>query len=79
MNGETRNTYKVLVIKIEEKKTFGRSRCRWEDNIYIDLEEIRWEVLDWIHMAQDRVKWRAFVKMVMNLLVPQKMKIFVAR
>jgi len=38
----------------------------------MDLKDIGWEVVDWIHVAPDRDKWRAFVKMVMNLRVPRK-------
>jgi hypothetical protein len=46
------------------------SRC--EDNIRIDLREIGWEVSDWMHLVQDREKWRAHVYTVMNLLCLQK-------
>jgi hypothetical protein len=37
------------------------------DNIKIDLREIGWDGMDWIDLAQDRDKWRALVKTVMNL------------
>jgi len=40
---------------------------RWEDNIRMDIREIGWECVDWIHLDQDRDKWRAFVNTVMNL------------
>jgi hypothetical protein len=40
----------------------------WEDNIRIDLREIRWEGVDWIHLAQDREQWQ--VNTVMNIWVP---------
>jgi hypothetical protein len=40
------------------------------DNIKMDLREIGWNDMDWIPMAQDREKWRAGVKMVINLLLP---------
>jgi hypothetical protein len=59
-----------LVGKPEEKRPFGRPRCKWEDNIRIDLVEIGCEFLDWIHLAQDRGQWRAVVNTVMNLRVP---------
>jgi hypothetical protein len=38
----------------EEKKSLGRPRRRWEDNIRMDLREIWWEIVDWMHMAEDR-------------------------
>jgi hypothetical protein len=36
----------------------------------MDLIEIGWEVVDWIHLAQERDQWRAVVNTVMNLQVP---------
>jgi hypothetical protein len=48
----------------------GRPRSRWEDNIKLDLREIGIDGTNWIRLAQDRVKWRAFVNTVMNLRVP---------
>jgi hypothetical protein len=32
----------------------------------MDLKEIGWKVVGWIHLAQDRDKWRAFVKTVVD-------------
>jgi hypothetical protein len=52
--GEISNSYNILVRKLEGKRQLRRSRRRWEDNIRIDLREIVWEVVDWIHLAQDR-------------------------
>jgi hypothetical protein len=40
-----RNAYKILVGKPGGKRPLGRTRCRWEDNIRIDLREIGWEVV----------------------------------
>jgi hypothetical protein len=40
------------------------------DNNEIDLREIRWDVMDWIDLAQERDQWRALVNTVMNLRVP---------
>jgi hypothetical protein len=37
--GERRNVYRVLVGK-PEGRPLGRPRCRWEDGIRMDLEEI---------------------------------------
>jgi len=68
--GEMRNTYKILVSKPEGRKPHRRPRHRWEDNIRMDLREIGWEVVDWMHLAQDRDQWWALVNMVMNLQVP---------
>jgi hypothetical protein len=44
--GQMRNIHKILVRKPERKRPLGRSRCRWEDNIGIDLREIRCKVVD---------------------------------
>jgi len=46
-------------------------RHEWEHNIRMDLREIRWEGVGWIHLAQNRDQWCAVVSMVMNLQVPQ--------
>ena len=40
---EFRNTYSVLVARHEEKRSLGRLKCRWEDNIKMDLEEYNFE------------------------------------
>jgi hypothetical protein len=55
------NAYNILVGKPEGKKLVGRSRRRWENNIIMDLRDIGWEVVDWIHLAQNRVQWGAFL------------------
>ena len=38
--GEGRGVYRVLVGKPEGKRTPGRPRRRWEDNIKMDLQEV---------------------------------------
>jgi hypothetical protein len=40
------------------------------ENIKMDLREIGWDGMDWIDLAQDRDRWRAFVKTAMKLQVP---------
>jgi hypothetical protein len=67
--GEGRGVYGVLVGKPEGKRPLGRRRCRWEDNIKIDLREIGISGANWIRLAQNRTQWWAFVIMVMNLWV----------
>jgi hypothetical protein len=47
-----RNTCKILVRKSEEKETLGRTRCRWEDNIKMDLEETGREGVEWIQLTE---------------------------
>jgi hypothetical protein len=39
---ERRGVYRVLVGKPEGKRPLGRPRRRWEDNIKMDLQEVRW-------------------------------------
>jgi len=40
------------------------------DNIRMDLWEIGWKGVDWIHLAQDRDQWQDLANMVMNFWVP---------
>jgi hypothetical protein len=68
--GEKRNAYRLSVEKPEGKRPLGRPRCRWVDNIKMNLLEIDWGSMDWIGLAQDRDKWRDLVNVVMNLRVP---------
>jgi hypothetical protein len=68
--GERRGAYRALVGKPEGRRLLGRPRRRWEDNIKMDLREVGWGSVDWINLAQDRDRWRAFVYTVMNLRVP---------
>jgi hypothetical protein len=69
-NGEKRNAYRILVGKPEGKRTLGRPRYRWVDNIKIYLKEIGWNGVDWIKLAQGMDQWRVLVNTVMNLRVP---------
>jgi hypothetical protein len=52
--GEVRGAYSILVWRPEGRRPLGRPRRRWEDNIKMDLGEIGFGNVDWIHLAQDR-------------------------
>lgn len=63
-----RNAYRVLVRKPGRKENALRSlTCRWEDGTKMDLEETALEVVDLIHVGQERDKWLGHVNMVMNI------------
>jgi hypothetical protein len=61
--GERGGAYRVLVKTHEGKRSLGRPRRRYEENIKMDLQEVECRGMDWIDVAQDRGRWRA----VMNL------------
>jgi hypothetical protein len=65
----TRNTFKILVREPEGKTPIGRLRHRWEDNIKINLQEVGFEDADWIHLAENKSRWRALVSTVLNIQV----------
>ena len=52
------------------QRSLGRPRRKWEDNIKMDFQEVGYEGVDWIELAQDRDRWRAFLNEVLNLRVP---------
>jgi hypothetical protein len=67
---EVRGAYNILVGRPEGRRPLERPRRRWEDNTKMDLREREFGDVDWIHLAQDRGRWRALVNTVMNLRVP---------
>jgi hypothetical protein len=69
-DGEGRGMYRVSVGKLGGKRPLGRPRCRWEDNIKMDLQEVGCGSIDWIGLTQDRDRWQALVNAVMNCWVP---------
>ena len=69
--GEGSGVHRVLVGKPEGKRTLGRLRRKWKDNIKMDLKEVGGGCEDWMGLAKDRDRWRALVSTVMNLRVPK--------
>jgi len=69
--GEGSGVHRVLVGKPEGKRTLGRLRRKWKDNIKMDLKEVGGGCEDWMGLAKDRDRWRALVSKVMNLGVPK--------
>jgi hypothetical protein len=68
--GEGRGVYRGLVERPEGKRSLGRPRHRWEDNIKMDFREKGIDGANWIRLDHDKVQWRAFMNTVMNLRVP---------
>jgi len=67
---ERRSMYKVLVEKPEGKRTLGKPRCRWKNNIRTDIQEVELGGMDWVALAQDRDSWWSFVNAALNFWVP---------
>jgi len=68
--GVRRGIYRDLVGKAEGKRPTGRPKCRWEDNIEMDLQKVGCGCMDWIELAQGRDRWLELMNVVTNLRVP---------
>jgi hypothetical protein len=64
--GEMKDAHSVLVWRSKRKKSLGRYKLRYDDNIKMHLKEIGFAGRGWIDLAQNRDKWRALVNAVMN-------------
>jgi hypothetical protein len=67
---EGRSAFKMLTGNPKGKRPLGRPRCRWENNIRMDLKVIGISTRNWVDSAQDRNYWRTLVSAVLNLRVP---------
>jgi hypothetical protein len=67
---ERRGVYRVLVGKPDGKRPLGRRRCRWKDNVKMDLQEVGCGGVDRIDLAEDRDRWRGLLNEVMSFRVP---------
>jgi hypothetical protein len=63
---------RVFVGNIKAMTPIWKPRHRLEDNTTTNFNETGWGV-DWIHLAQDKDKWRALMNMVTNLRIKKKM------
>jgi hypothetical protein len=70
-----RHAHKILVGKPEGKRSLTSPRHRWED-IRMDLREVGWEDVDWIHLAQKRDQCQAIVNMLLELRFPNDVENF---
>jgi hypothetical protein len=64
--GERRKVRRSSVPDLEGKRSFGRTRSRWNGNNKMDIKEIMWENVAWIYLAQDGGKWRAVMETQKN-------------
>jgi hypothetical protein len=67
--GEKRNACRILLRQPGGKRLLERPRCRWDDNIEMDLRDLCWSGMDWIVLIQDRAQWRTLVNTVVNLRI----------
>ncbi|KAJ4450195.1 hypothetical protein ANN_01602 [Periplaneta americana] len=65
--GESRNAYRMLVMRPERKIPLGGPRRRREDNTKMDLMEVGYDDRECFNLAQNRDRWRAYVRAAMNL------------
>jgi hypothetical protein len=76
--GKKRNAYRILEERAEGKRSLGRPRRRWEDDIKMDLREIEWSALDWIDLPQDKDQCRNLVNSVIKIQALQNVGKFLS-
>jgi hypothetical protein len=65
------NVFNVLIFYGEEfLAPRPTPRCRWEDNINMDCQDVRMGDMDWIDLAQEHDRWQALGNVVMNSQIP---------
>jgi hypothetical protein len=64
------NIYKMFVGNNEGEGPVRRPRPKWEGSIKMDLQEIGCEDVNWVHLLQDRVRWRSVLNLITNRRVP---------
>ena len=67
---EGRSAFKILTDTLAGKRPLRRPRCRWEDSIRIDLNEIGINTNNWVDSTQNRDHWQALVNAALNPRVP---------
>jgi hypothetical protein len=68
--GKGRGVHGVLGGGPGGRRPLERPRCKWENNVKLDLREIGIDGANWIRLAQYKIQWWAFVNTVMNPRVP---------
>jgi len=68
--GEVKNAYKILIGEPRRKRPHGGHSWRSEDNVRLDLREMGWQGVDWIHLARGRDHFKGAMNTAMNLQVP---------
>jgi hypothetical protein len=63
---DRRIAYRVLVEGTERKRLLGRPTRRWDNNIKTDLQDVKWESMDWIDLAKYRDRSSGLVTAIMK-------------
>ena len=67
--GKRRSVFIILTGKSTGKRRLGRPRCRWEDNIRMDLKEISVNTMNSFDLGQERDYWGAHVNAALHFWV----------
>jgi hypothetical protein len=67
--GQMRNAYNIFVGKPDGNRSHGKHRRRWEDAIGMDLREVVWGYVWYMHLVEDRGQWWAHMNKIMILEV----------
>jgi hypothetical protein len=60
----------ILVGQTERKRPLGRTSCKYEDAIKMNLKGLGCDNVGWVLLAQERYQRLVFMNIVLNLWVP---------
>jgi hypothetical protein len=67
--GRQTNAHRIFMGNIFGKRSLGKTRRRWQDNIKFDVRKVSYEDGKWMELLQDCIQWQALVLVLNHQIV----------